>query len=100
MPQLALLERATRPHSHHVAVTPEVERALADRIPVTIGVSGGKDSTVFALQPVGYWDGPRLLVHGDLGEIEWAESLPVRQRLANLPLSAGLAKCLISRYID
>ena len=50
MAQLGLFEIATPPHSYSVAVTPEVERALADHAPVAIGVSGGKDSSAVAIR--------------------------------------------------
>jgi len=87
MPQLALFEIATPPHSYDVAITPEIERALAGHAPAAIGVSGGKDSSAIAIRTFEYLDdcdhrGPRLLVHCDLGEVEWAESLPTCERLA------------------
>jgi len=71
-----------------VSVTPTITDLLAAGAPVGIGVSGGKDSSVTAhvlqeyLDSIGH-TGPRLLVHSDLGPlIEWRESLPVCQRLA------------------
>ncbi len=87
MAQLGLFEIATRPHSYDVAITPEVERALPDHAPVAIGVSGGKDSSAVAIRTFEYLDarghrGPRLLIHCDLGEIGWSESLPMCERLA------------------
>jgi 3'-phosphoadenosine 5'-phosphosulfate sulfotransferase (PAPS reductase)/FAD synthetase len=87
MAQLGLFEIATPPHSHDVAITPEIDQALADHAPVAIGVSGGKDSSAVAIRTFEYLDdcghrGPRLLIHCDLGEIEWAESLPMCERLA------------------
>lgn len=71
-----------------VASTAEVDALLADDCPVAIGVSGGKDSSAVAFATVEHLDrighrGPRLLVHADLGATEWAESLPVCQRLAD-----------------
>jgi hypothetical protein len=83
----ALFEIATPPHSYDVAITPEIERALADHDPVAIGVSGGKDSSAVAIRTFDYLDdcghrGPRLLIHCDLGEVEWLESLPTCERLA------------------
>ena len=50
MAQLGLFEIATPPHSYNVAITPEIERALADHAPVAIGVSGGKDSSAVAIR--------------------------------------------------
>src|SRR6266702_3697798 len=62
--------------------------------PVALSVSGGKDSGAMALATSAYLDelghqGPRLLIHADLGRVEWRESLPMCQRLADrldLPL--------------
>lgn len=87
MAQLRLFQIASSPHSYGVVITPEIERALADHAPVAIGVSGGKDSSAVAIRTFEYLDdcghrGPRLLVRCDLGEIEWAESLPMCERLA------------------
>lgn len=70
-----------------VAVTPEV-RALLDReAAIAIGCSGGKDSDACALATSSYLDsighrGPRVLIHADLGRVEWKDSLPSCQRLA------------------
>jgi 3'-phosphoadenosine 5'-phosphosulfate sulfotransferase (PAPS reductase)/FAD synthetase len=55
--------------------------------PVALGVSGGKDSSAMSLVVARYLDeighaGPRLLIHSDLGRIEWQGSLPMCQRLA------------------
>ena len=70
-----------------VATTPELDTLLAANAPVAIGVSGGKDSTAVALATYEHLDrightGPRVLVHADLGEVEWADSLPACERLA------------------
>jgi 3'-phosphoadenosine 5'-phosphosulfate sulfotransferase (PAPS reductase)/FAD synthetase len=71
-----------------VSVTPTITDLLAAGAPVGIGVSGGKDSAVTAHVLQEYLDslghtGPRLLIHSDLGPlIEWRESLPVCQSLA------------------
>ena len=70
-----------------VAVTPEINDLLARNSVVAVGVSGGKDSDACAiavnkhLNAIGH-TGPRILVHSDLGRIEWAESLPQCERLA------------------
>ncbi|HRH45181.1 MAG TPA: phosphoadenosine phosphosulfate reductase family protein [Pyrinomonadaceae bacterium] len=61
---------------------------------VAMSVSGGKDSDVLALELNEYLDsinfqGERVLIHSDLGEIEHSDSLPTCERLAkhlNLPL--------------
>jgi 3'-phosphoadenosine 5'-phosphosulfate sulfotransferase (PAPS reductase)/FAD synthetase len=73
--------------THGVETTPEVDALLADGAPVGIGVSGGKDSTAVAFATTDHLDqihhtGPRLLVHADLGVTEWADSLPVCEKLA------------------
>jgi 3'-phosphoadenosine 5'-phosphosulfate sulfotransferase (PAPS reductase)/FAD synthetase len=70
-----------------VALTPRVEALVADGAPVAIGVSGGKDSSAVAFATVEYLDavnhrGPRVLIHSDLGLVEWADSLPACERLA------------------
>lgn len=54
---------------------------------VNVGVSGGKDSQALTyrvqthLDHIGY-DGPRTLIHSNLGSIEWSDSAPVCERLA------------------
>jgi len=64
-----------------VATTPEVENMLARNAVVAIGVSGGKDSDACAIATSEYLDrightGARLLIHADLGSVEWRQSLP------------------------
>jgi 3'-phosphoadenosine 5'-phosphosulfate sulfotransferase (PAPS reductase)/FAD synthetase len=54
---------------------------------VAIGVSGGKDSVACALAVARHLDaighnGPRILVHSDLGRVEWKDSGPACERLA------------------
>jgi tRNA(Ile)-lysidine synthase TilS/MesJ len=70
-----------------IATTPIITSLLAAHAPVAIGVSGGKDSDAAAFATVEHLDqlghqGPRLLIHSDLGRTEWAESLPQCERLA------------------
>lgn len=70
-----------------VALTPEIEVLLQANAPVAIGVSGGKDSSAVAVATIQHLDsighsGPRLLVHSDLGQTEWKDSLPSCERLA------------------
>ncbi|WP_207900587.1 hypothetical protein [Shinella sp. JR1-6] len=55
---------------------------------VAIGVSGGKDSQAAAMATFEYLDrighsGPRLLIHADLGSVEWTHSLPTCEHLAD-----------------
>ncbi|WP_192242893.1 phosphoadenosine phosphosulfate reductase domain-containing protein [Mesorhizobium silamurunense] len=71
-----------------VAATPEVSDLLAGAASVAIGVSGGKDSHAAAVATVRYLDqighvGPRVLIHSDLGMVEWNDSLPMCERLAH-----------------
>lgn len=71
-----------------IATTPEVDTLVASGAPVAIGVSGGKDSSAVAIATTEYLDrvghaGPRVLVHSDLGLVEWRESLPACHRLAD-----------------
>ena len=70
-----------------IASLPLVDHALMNGAPVAIGVSGGKDSQAAALATFRHLDrikhsGPRLLVHSDLGTVEWNDSLPTCETLA------------------
>ena len=74
--------------SREVLVTPEITSALDAGAAVAIGVSGGKDSAVTALATIDYLEdlghrGPRVLIHSDLGRVEWRQSLPACHRLAD-----------------
>jgi 3'-phosphoadenosine 5'-phosphosulfate sulfotransferase (PAPS reductase)/FAD synthetase len=71
-----------------IAVTPEITDLLARRAPVSLSTSGGKDSSAMSLATSVYLDeighqGPRLLIHSDLGRVEWRESLPMCHKLAD-----------------
>jgi 3'-phosphoadenosine 5'-phosphosulfate sulfotransferase (PAPS reductase)/FAD synthetase len=66
---------------------PQIDELLVAGAPVAIGVSGGKDSDVAAAETLAYLKqvghtGSRILIHSDLGRIEWKDSLPVCERLA------------------
>jgi 3'-phosphoadenosine 5'-phosphosulfate sulfotransferase (PAPS reductase)/FAD synthetase len=70
-----------------VVSTPEVDEAITAGAAVAIGVSGGKDSDVLAFETIDHLDraghhGPRILIHADLGRVEWRESAPQCERLA------------------
>lgn len=72
---------------YDVAVTPEVSEWLAAGAVCALGLSGGKDSQAMAIRVDEYLDeighqGPRVLIHSDLGVVEWKDSLPVCERLA------------------
>lgn len=71
-----------------VSTHPDVDQLLARNAVVAIGVSGGKDSQACAIAVARHLDaightGPRVLVHADLGRVEWKDSLPTCQRLAD-----------------
>jgi 3'-phosphoadenosine 5'-phosphosulfate sulfotransferase (PAPS reductase)/FAD synthetase len=70
-----------------VARDSSIDAALAGNAPVFVGVSGGKDSQALAYRVQSYLDdighaGPQALIHSDLGRVEWRDSLPVCERLA------------------
>lgn len=70
-----------------LAITPEIAALIQADAPVAIGVSGGKDSQAAALATIAHLDavghsGPRILIHSDLGSVEWNASLPCCERLA------------------
>lgn len=70
-----------------LSLDPRIDQALAARAVVAVGVSGGKDSQAAAiavdahLKTIGH-RGERVLIHADLGDIEWQQSLPACQKLA------------------
>lgn len=79
--------RTPRDQRPPVALTPEVDALLDRDAVVAIGVSGGKDSDAVALAVAAHLDlrghcGPRVLIHSDLGRVEWQDSLPSCERLA------------------
>lgn len=86
-PVTAALAAQGKPNT--VALTPEVNELLARDCVVAVGVSGGKDSDACAiathhhLNKIGH-KGPRVLIHADLGLVEWEQSLPGCRRLAAL----------------
>jgi 3'-phosphoadenosine 5'-phosphosulfate sulfotransferase (PAPS reductase)/FAD synthetase len=76
-----------------------VDGLLRSGAVVAIGVSGGKDSDVAVFETLDYLDGighagPRLLIHSDLGDVEWDASLPQCQRLAE---AVGLELVVVRR---
>lgn len=67
--------------------TPELDALLRHDPPVAVGVSGGKDSQAAVIATFRHLDaighqGPRLLIHADLGMVEWSDSLPVCRAMA------------------
>lgn len=70
-----------------IATTPEVDEWLAAGAVCALGISGGKDSQAMAIRLAEFLDqighaGPRVLIHSDLGVVEWKDSLPACERLA------------------
>lgn len=69
-----------------IAITPAVQALLDQKAPVAVGVSGGKDSHALAgalskfLEGYG---GSKVLIHADLGSVEWGDSLPACRRIAD-----------------
>lgn len=87
-PQVQLFRSSGSRLDRGILTTPVIDVALAQHAPVAMGVSGGKDSCLLAFETVRYLDsighkGPRILVHADLGRVEWRDSLPTCQRLAD-----------------
>src|SRR5208282_2395740 len=74
-------------NKYSIATAPEIDILLNNNAPVAIGISGGKDSHACTFAVTDYLNslghsGPRLLIHSDLGRIEWKDSLPVVERIA------------------
>src|SRR5689334_19829780 len=70
-----------------ICSTTEIDALIEIQAPVAIGVSGGKDSQAAALATFDYLNskghtGPRILIHSDLGVVEWEDSIAVCKRLA------------------
>jgi 3'-phosphoadenosine 5'-phosphosulfate sulfotransferase (PAPS reductase)/FAD synthetase len=75
------------PSTPTVALTGDVEKLIAANSPVAIGVSGGKDSQAAALSTFRHLEsvghaGPRILIHADLGSVEWNDSFRICEELA------------------
>lgn len=70
-----------------IEVPSEVANVLGAGAPVFVGVSGGRDSQALAYRVCAHLDdighqGRRILIHADLGRVDWRDSLPVCERLA------------------
>ena len=71
-----------------ISILPPIANLLEQGAAVAIGVSGGKDSQAAAMATFEYLDrighsGPRLLIHADLGSVEWSASLPTCEQLSD-----------------
>lgn len=70
-----------------IAIPQEVSNLLVQSAPVAIGVSGGKDSHAVAWAVSQYLDGidyqgPTVLIHADLREVEWVDSIEACRRIS------------------
>ena len=84
--ELITLTRQGRP-DRGVVTDSDVALALHHNAAVAIGVSGGKDSCALAFATVKHLNaightGQRILIHSDLGRVEWRDSLPTCERLS------------------
>lgn len=74
--------------AHGLTLDGESVELLLAGAPVAMSISGGKDSDDLAIRFSGYLDAighprsRRVLIHSDLGRIEWAASGPQCERLA------------------
>lgn len=73
--------------SRRVSSSDEIDALLSREAVCALATSGGKDSAAVATATVRYLDeightGPRVLIHADLGRVEWRDSLPSCERLA------------------
>jgi 3'-phosphoadenosine 5'-phosphosulfate sulfotransferase (PAPS reductase)/FAD synthetase len=70
-----------------IATTADIDTAITNNCAVAISISGGKDWAAAAFRTIEYLDaighrGARLLIHSHLGRVEWRQSLPACERLA------------------
>lgn len=70
-----------------IAATPDIDTAITKNCAVAISISGGKDSAAAAFRTTEHLDavghqGARILIHSHLGRVEWRQSLPSCERLA------------------
>jgi 3'-phosphoadenosine 5'-phosphosulfate sulfotransferase (PAPS reductase)/FAD synthetase len=92
------------PQRWGIASTPAIDQLLTANAPVAFAVSGGKDSSAVSIRTKDYLDrlghsGPRLLIHSNLGDVEWKESQPLCERLSGrLGLEARRAGGLTRRW--
>src|SRR5579862_2094142 len=72
-----------------IALDRNIDAALARHGHVAISISGGADSTACALAVSSYLDSighphsRRILIHADLGRIEWRSTTPFCEQLAS-----------------
>jgi 3'-phosphoadenosine 5'-phosphosulfate sulfotransferase (PAPS reductase)/FAD synthetase len=85
--QLTLYSNEPTPVEYPICINDQVLRLLEQGAAVAVGVSGGKDSSAVAARTVAFLKeirhcGEVILVHSDLGRVEWRDSLPTCRRLA------------------
>jgi 3'-phosphoadenosine 5'-phosphosulfate sulfotransferase (PAPS reductase)/FAD synthetase len=85
--QLTLYSSEPTSVEYPICINDQVLRLLEQGAAVAIGVSGGKDSSAVAARTVAFLKeirhcGEVILVHSDLGRVEWRDSLPACRRLA------------------
>jgi 3'-phosphoadenosine 5'-phosphosulfate sulfotransferase (PAPS reductase)/FAD synthetase len=77
-----------------ISTNSTIDELIKNGAAVALALSGGKDSSIAALATSRHLDalghtGERLLIHSDLGSIEWTDSINICNKLAerlNLPL--------------
>lgn len=72
---------------YEISTTPEVDAILNEQPVLALGCSGGKDSVSVAIRLNDYLNeightGPRVLIHSDLGRVEWKDSIKQCELLA------------------
>lgn len=65
-----------------ILINPEIEQAIEAGWPIVLNTSSGKDSAAMAVEVIRLarrqgWKNQMIFCHGDLLDIEWAESLPL-----------------------
>ena len=84
-----------------LSMSPEIQTALAENenCVVAIAISGGKDSSIAALVVVYFllsigFKGKIVLIHADLGSVEWQDSIKICEELAE---RLGIELIVVSR---
>lgn len=74
-------------YDYEVSTTPEIDALIDEDCIIAYGASGGKDSISCAIRLNEYLNkightGPRVLIHSDLGRVEWKDSIKQCELLA------------------
>lgn len=75
-------------YTYNISTTPEVSALLDGNCIVAAGISGGKDGNSAAIRLNDYLNqightGTRVLIHSDLGRVEWKDSIKQCQLIAD-----------------